>query len=135
MVDPKIIQEWLKKADDDFDFAVSVIDESSFYSHICFHFHQSAEKYLKAIIVADAIEFKKIHDLVALLKMIIVKRSDFKELTENCKLLSPYYIDTRYPVHWPTDYTKETAIKAKDAAEKIRNRVRSILLNTGDNLL
>jgi len=44
MVDIQIIKEWLSKADDDFDFSCSVIDDSKFYAQICFHFHQSAEK-------------------------------------------------------------------------------------------
>ena len=39
MVDPQIIDEWLAKADEDFDFAVSVIEDSTFYAQICFHFH------------------------------------------------------------------------------------------------
>lgn len=34
------------------------------------------------------------------------------------------YIKTRYPVHWPTEYTKETAVEAPAAAEKIARMVR-----------
>jgi HEPN domain-containing protein len=48
MADPSVINEWLKKADEDFGFAVSVIEDSTFYAQICFHFHQAAEKYLKS---------------------------------------------------------------------------------------
>jgi HEPN domain-containing protein len=69
MADPQIIQEWLKKADDDFGFACSVVNDSSFYAQICFHFHQAAEKYLKSFIIAYDLEFKKIHDLPVLLKL------------------------------------------------------------------
>jgi len=29
-----------------------------------------------------------------------------------------------YPVHWPTEYTRETAVEARDAAEKIARMVR-----------
>jgi len=48
MVDPRIIKEWLDKADEDFGFADSNLQEdSTFYAQICFHFHQAAEKYLK----------------------------------------------------------------------------------------
>jgi HEPN domain-containing protein len=50
MADPKLIQEWLQKADEDLGFAVSIIEDSPFYAQICFHFQQAAEKYLKAII-------------------------------------------------------------------------------------
>ena len=48
MADPSVINEWLKKADEDFGFAASVIEDSTFYAQICFHFHQAAEKYSKS---------------------------------------------------------------------------------------
>jgi hypothetical protein len=38
MADPKLIQEWLQKADEDLEFAASIIEESTFYAQICFHF-------------------------------------------------------------------------------------------------
>ncbi len=70
MADGEIIREWLKKADEDFDFALVNLQEGkNFYSQICYHFHQAAEKYLKAYIVAQELEFRKIHDLPVLLKM------------------------------------------------------------------
>ncbi|MBN1841135.1 MAG: hypothetical protein JW883_02495 [Deltaproteobacteria bacterium] len=34
IVDPQVISEWLKKADEDFDFGVSVLDDSTFYDEI-----------------------------------------------------------------------------------------------------
>lgn len=43
MVDHQIIVEWMKKANEDFEFAASIIDDSSFYAQICFHFHQAAK--------------------------------------------------------------------------------------------
>jgi len=127
MAEAKIIQEWLHKADEDFDFAKSIIEDSTFYAQICFHFQQSAEKYLKAVIVADELEFHKIHDLIILLKTCLHSRPELIGLMPHCKVLNRYYIDTRYPVHWPTDYSKETAFKAKAAAESIRDAVRACL--------
>ena len=111
MVDPQIISEWLRKADDDLGFACSVIDDSPFYAQICFHFHQAAEKYLKSLIIAFDLEFKKIHDLPVLLKSCLVKSPGLKILMDDCRLLNGFYIDARYPVHWPTHYTKEMAFK------------------------
>ena len=65
MVDPHIVREWLDKADEDFRFAeINIKEDRGFYSQICFHFHQAAEKYLKACIIAFELEFKKIHDLI-----------------------------------------------------------------------
>jgi HEPN domain-containing protein len=127
MVDPQVISEWLKKADEDFEFAVSVLEDSTFYAQICFHFHQAAKKYLKAFIVARDLEFKKIHDLPVLLKSCVVKEPGLQILLDDCKLVNRFYIDSRYPVHWPTEYTKEEALKARTATEHIRDVVKSAL--------
>jgi len=127
MADPQVISEWLKKADEDLEFAISVIEDSTFYAQICFHFHQAAEKYLKSLIIACDLEFKKIHDLPVLLKSCVGKKPELKILMNDCRLLNGFYIDTRYPVHWPTKYTKEEALKAKKAAEHIRDEIRKTL--------
>ena len=45
MVDIEIIRDWVKKADEDFQFAVlNLKEQNPFYAQICFHFHQAAEK-------------------------------------------------------------------------------------------
>ena len=124
MADPQIINEWLNKADEDFDFADSVLEDSTFYAQICFHFHQAAEKYLKAYIVGNELEFLKIHDLQVLLKSCGQKDKTLEKLNVDCKLLNRFYIDTRYPVHWPTNYTKNTAMEAKGAAANIRDKIK-----------
>ncbi len=127
MVDAKIVREWIQKADEDLDFAVSIVEESPFYAQICFHFQQAAEKYLKSVIIADELDFQKIHDLVALLKSCLKNRPDLVELMSDCKLLNGFYIDTRYPVHWPSNYSKETALEAMKAAEEIRDKIKAAL--------
>ena len=127
MADRKVIKEWLIKADEDFKFAISVIEVTIFYAQICFHFHQAAEKYFKSFIIAWDLEFKKIHDLPILLKSCLTKEPTLEKLLEDCKFLNRFYIDTRYPVHWPTQYTKEEAIKAKKATEHIRKEIKNSL--------
>jgi HEPN domain-containing protein len=70
MVDRSIVEEWLAKAKEDFEFArVNLEERKSFYAQICFHFHQAAEKYLKAFIVTHELEFRKIHELTLLRKI------------------------------------------------------------------
>ena len=125
MVDPQIIMEWLGKADDDFCFADANLREGSeFFAQICFHFQQAAEKYLKAYIICNSLHFSKVHDLVHLLKTCSDHEPALAKLKEDCILLSSAYIDTRYPVHWPTDYTRETAKKLHVAASNISGIIR-----------
>lgn len=125
MADPAVVKEWLHKADEDFRFAeANLREESEFYAQLCFHFQQAAEKYLKAYIIGMNLTFDRVHDLVRLLKTCSAHSPEFGELTEECILLNTAYIETRYPVHWPTDYTFETAQEACRAAEKIAEMVR-----------
>jgi len=127
MVDRRIVEEWLVKADEDFGFASSVVEDSTFFAQICFHYQQAAEKYLKAFIVAYELELKRIHDLLELLKICRTQQPTLSGLEEDCIFLRGFYIDTRYPVHWPTNYTKENALKAKDAASKIGTAIKEAL--------
>ena len=128
MVDFEIVQEWLEKAHEDFEFAlVNFQERRPFYAQMCFHFHQAAEKYLKSHIIANELEFRKIHDLPVLLKVCLEKDPSLAELQEACEYLNTFYIETRYPVHWPTNYDQEEAQKAKLAAEHIRDAIKDKL--------
>lgn len=99
MGERKLVDEWMVKAEEDLEFANSVIEETGFYAQICFHYHQSAEKYLKAVLIALDLEFQKIHDLPVLLKSCATKEPDLLRLLDDCKFLNRFYIEARYPVH------------------------------------
>lgn len=127
MMQSDIIREWTEKAAEDFGFASASIEYTDYFAQICFHFHQAAEKYLKAFIIAHELDFRPVHNLLELLEICREKEPRVEEIKEPCYYLNPFYIDTRYPVHWPTHYNKETAIKAKDSAEKIRKWIMNSL--------
>lgn len=130
MVDPLIVGEWLVKADEDLHFAESSLqDGSEFYAQICFHFQQAAEKYLKTFILSQGLPFNKVHDLVNLLKTCAGYDSTLACLKENCIILNAAYIETRYPVHWPTNYSKETAEESLVAARTIAFEIKKRLSN------
>ncbi|MBM3245027.1 MAG: HEPN domain-containing protein [Candidatus Omnitrophica bacterium] len=132
MADPKVVNEWLNKANEDFDFAdANLREESAFYAQICFHFHQAAEKYFKAFIVAHDLEFEKIHNLISLLKICCKKEPALSPLLSACEFLNTSYIDTRYPVYWPTNYTEEKALEAREAAKKIGETIKESLKKVG----
>lgn len=129
MADPQVVQIWLDKADEDFNFASAAISEGNeFYAQICFHFQQAAEKYLKAFIVAHDLKFEKQHNLVVLLETCAEKSASLLSLKPLCEFLNTSYIDTRYPVHWPVDYTRGKTLQAKDAANDVADAVKVFLL-------
>ena len=117
-----IIEEWISKADEDFEFAqINFKEEKPFHAQICFHFQQAAEKYLKAYIIANELEFTKIHDLSVLLNQCEKNDASFKKLIDECEYLTAFYIETRYPVHWPVHLTRQQTEKAYNAAKNIRS--------------
>ena len=128
MVDAEIVREWLEKADEDFEFAhLNLQGKKPFYAQICFHFHQAAEKYLKAYIIAHELEFVKIHDLWMLLRTCLSKDPSLEKLREACEYLNAFYVETRYPVHWPTNFSYEEAKKSLEYIEMIRSFIKAKL--------
>ncbi|MBU1088377.1 HEPN domain-containing protein [Patescibacteria group bacterium] len=125
VVNIKIIEEWLKKANEDFRFASCSLEdlEDKFYAQILFHFQQAAEKYLKGYMLYLSIELKKIHDLVELLEIIKKEDAEIVELMDEVDMLNDYYIETRYPAHWPTGYTKKLCEEARGVVKKIKEWV------------
>lgn len=125
MADKKLVEKWIGKGDEDFGFASASLDEElEFFAQICFHFHQAAEKYLKAYLVKYDLGLKKIHDLLELLEECSSHNADLKKLKEYCLILNRFYIDTRYPVHWSATYTEVEADKAREAAAEIGKEIK-----------
>ena len=80
MVDPQIVLECLVRARDDFEFArINFEEKRPYFAQICFHFQQSAEKFLKAFIVAHELDFRKTHDLPLLLTICESHDSSFSQ--------------------------------------------------------
>ena len=125
MADIEIIRDWVKKAEEDFQFAVvNLKEQKPFYGQICFHFHQAAEKYLKVYVVTNELEFRKIHDLPLLLRICLSKDPTLEVLRDACEYLNTFYFETRYPVRWPTNFSFEEAEKALKAANQIRSAIK-----------
>lgn len=82
---------------------------------------------MKAFIVAKELAFSKVHDLLHLLRICAAQAPVFREIEEDCILLNTAYIETRYPVHWPTNYSRGAAEQACSAAGRIAGMVRSQL--------
>lgn len=94
-----ITAEWISKAEGDFAMVEreSRARKNPSFDGICFHAQQCAEKYLKARLCESGIEFSKIHDLVALLEMVLKVEPDWESQRENLAFLSDFAVSFRYP--------------------------------------
>lgn len=98
MSDSKILERWLEKADDDLTLARrAVAGKKKIAWAACFHSQQSAEKYLKAFLVAHKIAPEKTHDLVRLVGQCSRIDAEFLFVESFGRHLLPFGVDVRYP--------------------------------------
>lgn len=129
MVDTEVVKEWLSKANEDLSFASVTLQKiDAYFGLVAFHFHQAAEKFLKAYIVAHELEFAKIHNLIRLAEICMGRDSGFAKLKPSVTYLNRYYVEVRYPIvnHYPA-ISKEEVYQAMDEARKIADFVQKEL--------
>jgi HEPN domain-containing protein len=127
----KLIDDWLAFARENLLYAKDGMKaEYSPYHTICFLCHGSAEKYIKAYLITQGWELKKIHDLDELLDDAAEYDEDFIELFPFAEILDEYITEGRYPGDLPFESIGEDDAKeAIEAAEKIEQFVLEKLAN------
>ena len=119
-------QEWVAKAEEDWEAAQrlskgKIADVADVLLFLC---QQTIEKYLKALLVQDAIEPPYTHNLAVLLDMLEDQHPELKSLRDDVESLTPLAVVFRYPGMWATvDEAKE----AIERAERIRSATRDAL--------
>ena len=117
--------EWLNKAEEDFEVACYLLKaEKSYFSPVCFHLQQAAEKYLKAFLTFHNKEVIKTHSIEYLLNTCADFSDDFKQIEPND--LSDYAVDVRYPAFIFNPDLEETN-RHKEIVEEIRQIVLKTL--------
>ena len=136
----KLVKDWLRFAGENLLVARSGMKEDyAPYHTICFLCHGSAEKYLKAFLIWNGWELKKIHDLEDLLAFCMDFEPEFENLKEECGLLNECITEARYPGDLPfesigKDDTRE-AIEAADRIEKSVLERMNLPFENGDSRL
>ena len=118
-----LVRNWLEKARRDFITAKNGLDSSEpFTDIICFHAQQAGEKYIKAYLVWQKIEFPKTHSLEDLILIAAQKDSSFSSFIENAEILTPYAVEIRY------GESEEPAIEDAREAVEIAEQIREFIL-------
>ena len=118
----KITEEWIGKAEKDYLVAKRELKAEPLIGEaICFHAQQCIEKYMKAILQENEIEFEKIHDLDVLLRQCINFIAGLENFRDELVKLSTYAVDVRYPGF---DVSGEEAEECAEIMEKVRKVIR-----------
>ncbi|MDR1114118.1 MAG: HEPN domain-containing protein, partial [Candidatus Margulisbacteria bacterium] len=93
------IAEWIRYAKGDYDAARKMAEQFQPVplEIVCYHCQQSAEKILKAYILANGDELIKTHDIYTLLERCKSFNPDFEKLVKIGTDLSDYVALSRYP--------------------------------------
>jgi len=93
-----LVRGWLEKARRDLTIAKKELDSKEpFTDIVCFHSQQAAEKYLKAYLLWEVIEFPRTHTLEDLVLLAGQKYPAFSGLKDSVAALTPYAVEARYP--------------------------------------
>ena len=117
-------REWVSKAEEDFEAAISLARprKKPLWAPVCFHAQQCVEKYLKARLNEASIMFHKTHDLEALLNQVLPVEPLWLAFRSALKRLSDAAVLPRYPGNV---YTKSEALRSVKTCKEFRREARS----------
>lgn len=127
-----LTEEWVAKAEGDFATAGRELRarKNANYDAVCFHAQQCVEKYLKAVLQENEIEFGRTHNLSALLDKVVQSYPFLETIRPSLHLLNAFAIDFRYPGE---SADKELAGKAYQLCREVRKAVRLLLEQETNN--
>jgi len=120
-------EEWLSKADKDLDEARFLFEKKRPLEDSAYFVHQAIEKYFKAFLISNGWELEKIHDLVKLVKEASKFDKSFEDFTPAMQQITDFYIESRYPIGYEVEYTKEEIENSLKTAESLKSLVRTKL--------
>lgn len=121
----ELVRRWLAKAELDFSAAQELHARSSeFHEVVAFHSQQSAEKCLKAVLVAHGIGFPETHHISTLPALIEPVESELARSLSDAARPTPLGVQIRYPDEFPAISPQEE-IELLELAARVKSAVLS----------
>jgi HEPN domain-containing protein len=119
-------RQWRDIADKDLGLAEHVAKTMwpTPYELVCFHCQQAVEKYLKGFLVLNDTIPPKTHDLIELIKLCEMIYPLFSTIAEYCTSLTEYGVQSRYPIDFQLEITKEDMLSALESVHSVKTFIR-----------
>lgn len=117
--DSRNYDDWLDKAQQDFDAATILLKYSDDYEMVAFHCQQCIEKALKGYLIYKSGTAFDGHNLTYLCRQAMKHERGFSRWLEESATLNRYYIETRYPADIPLEITEEEIRRIYLMAEEL----------------
>ena len=124
-------EDWLRRARSDLALSRVPRPPEVMYNELCFHAQQAAEKSIKAMLIAEQVKFRRVHQIGYLLELLPHEIPLPPDVIEAISLTS-YAVTTRYPGEYEeiTDEMYQEAVRLAQyvvgwAEQTITNRTDS----------
>ena len=123
----EVLRRWVRKAEHDLEAARLILAGESHcpYDTACFHCHQAAEKYLKALLTLRGIQAPRTHDLGKLLALLPAESRPSVQAAQ-LVAMNPYAVEVRYADDW-LEPEREEALRSLELAERVGAEARRLL--------
>ena len=111
-------QDWLRHARSDLALCRVPKTKAILRQHLCFHAQQAAEKALKAVLVANGVDFPKTHDLAFLMQALPSSVALPPPLVD-LPTLNRFAVEQRYPGESPSVTRKHCNAATRLAEEAV----------------
>ncbi|HEX8690876.1 MAG TPA: HEPN domain-containing protein [Longimicrobium sp.] len=122
------VQRWVRLAEGDLEMARLGLGSDTFdvYELVGFHAQQAVEKFVKAYLAGNAVEFEDQHDIDYLQRLVRSVDVGLAAKIDPAAALNRYAVGTRYPGRYPV-VTREQAEAAIRIAESVRAEILPLL--------
>jgi HEPN domain-containing protein len=118
-----LVSQWINIAERDLLAAQQSLQAAQILTEVvCFQCQQAAEKFLKAFLLKNQLEFPKTHSIRTLLNLCSKKDLSFNRDLSEADNLTDYAVELRYPDDWYEPKLDE-AQKAYETAVMVREFV------------
>jgi HEPN domain-containing protein len=115
---PEDPREWLNRARSNLELAKNVTGSEVYLEDLCFNAQQAAEKAIKAVFVYHQISYPYVHDLAALITILLNNEINVPDIIKESAKLTRFAVATRYP-YIITPVSEREYLKAMEIAEHV----------------
>jgi HEPN domain-containing protein len=119
-------EDWFSYGQRDLQNAKLLLRYGGSTDTIAFFFQQSVEKHLKGYLIKHGWKLKKIHDVEVLLSIASRHSELFKEYLDFSRVISAVYVESRYPLGPPKEYSKKQITEWLEQTESLITLVKGL---------
>jgi HEPN domain-containing protein len=125
--EPGTPEEWLNRAKSNLAIARNSRSSEVYLEDLCFEAQQAAEKALKAVLLANGIRFRFVHDLAELITLLLRNSVLVPDDVQSAASLTDYAVEARYPGTFEAVTEEELADALKTAETVVIWAERAIM--------